>query len=36
MLTEEGKKAVKLFDEKFPETSISDVKKVDFVIWKDR
>lgn len=36
MESEEGKKAVKLFDEKFPETSISDVKKVDFVIWKDR
>lgn len=36
MATKEGMLIIKLFDETFPNNKISDVKKVDFVLWQDR
>jgi hypothetical protein len=32
----EGKMIVRTFDEKFPGCGISDVKKIDFVLWLDK
>ncbi len=32
----EGQKIIDLFDKRFPDNHISDVKKVDFVLWQDR
>jgi len=32
----EGKMIVRMFDEKFPKCGISDVKKIDFVLWQDK
>ena len=36
MASEEGMKVIHLFDEYFPELGITDVKKIDFVLWQDR
>ncbi|MCM3694594.1 DUF6508 domain-containing protein [Neobacillus niacini] len=33
---EEGQKIIELFDEAYPNTGITDIKKVDFVIWQIR
>lgn len=33
---EEGKKIIQLFDEEYPDTGITDIKKIDFVIWQIR
>jgi hypothetical protein len=33
---EEGQKIIELFDEEYPNTGITDIKKVDFVIWQIR
>ena len=34
--SQEGKMIVRLFDEKFPKCEITDVKKIDFVLWQDK
>ena len=34
--SEEGQMLVAMFDETFPDTGISDVKKIDFILWQDR
>lgn len=31
----DGQKIIELFDNKFPGNHISDIKKVDFVLWRD-
>lgn len=36
MSSEEGKTVIRLFDEQFPDAGITDVKKIDFVLWQDR
>ena len=36
MSTDEGCMIIHLFDERFPDNRISDVKKIDFVLWQDR
>ena len=36
MATEEGKTLLCLFDEAFPNSGISDVKKIDFILWQDK
>lgn len=36
MQTEEGKKKIEEFDRLFPQTGISDVKKLDFILWQER
>ena len=36
MESEEGKSIIRMFDEKFPDSGLTDVKKVDFVLWQDR
>lgn len=36
MQTDEAKEKIELFDYYFPETDISDVKKVDFILWQER
>ena len=36
MQTEEGKKKIEEFDRLFPQTEISDVKKLDFILWQER
>jgi hypothetical protein len=36
MATEEGSTIIHMFDERFPDSGISDVKKIDFVLWQDR
>lgn len=33
---EEGQKMIELFDEEYPNTGITDIKKIDFVIWQIR
>ncbi|MFS0779587.1 DUF6508 domain-containing protein [Neobacillus sp. 3P2-tot-E-2] len=33
---EEGQKIIELFDEEYPNTGITDIKKIDFVIWQIR
>lgn len=33
---EEGQKIIELFDEEYPNTGITDMKKIDFVIWQIR
>jgi len=30
----EGQKWIKLFDEQYPDSNISSVKKIDFILWK--
>lgn len=32
----EGQMIIELFDDKFPDSGISDVKKIDFILWQDR
>ena len=34
--SEEGAALIRVFDERFPEAGIEDVKKVDFILWQDR
>jgi hypothetical protein len=34
--TEEGKLVIDLFDQQYPNTGITDIKKVDFVLWQIR
>ncbi len=34
--TEVSKLAIKIFDESYPESKISDVKKIDFILWQIR
>lgn len=34
--SEEGQMLIGMFDEKFPNSGISDVKKLDFIFWQDR
>ncbi|EPG67753.1 hypothetical protein LEP1GSC061_0903 [Leptospira wolffii serovar Khorat str. Khorat-H2] len=34
--SETGQEAVRLFDEKYPENKISDLKKIDFILWQIR
>ena len=34
--TKEGRELIKLFDAQFPDNGISNVKKVDFILWQDR
>lgn len=36
MTTEEGIALVALFDREFPQSGISNVKKIDFILWQDR
>jgi len=36
MATDEGMQIIHAFDEAFPDSGISDVKKIDFVLWQDR
>ena len=36
MSTDEGCMIIHMFDERFPDNRISDVKKIDFVLWQDR
>jgi hypothetical protein len=36
MVTDEGWTIIGQFDKKFPDNRISDVKKIDFVLWQDR
>jgi hypothetical protein len=36
MTTDEGRTIIERFDKKFPDNGISDVKKIDFVLWQDR
>jgi hypothetical protein len=36
MATEEGCMIIHMFDERFPNNGISDVKKIDFILWQDR
>ena len=36
MQSEEGKKKIEEFDRLFPHTEISNVKKLDFVLWQER
>ncbi|MGL5711641.1 MAG: hypothetical protein ACRCX2_01360 [Paraclostridium sp.] len=34
--TEKAKLWIDLFDEKFPNTNITDIKKIDFILWQIR
>ena len=36
MASEEGMSVLRVFDQAFPGSGISDVKKIDFVLWQDR
>lgn len=36
MRSEEGQMLIQMFDFAFPDSCISDVKKVDFILWQDR
>lgn len=36
MATDDGIQIIHAFDEAFPDSGISDVKKIDFVLWQDR
>lgn len=36
MNSEEGRMIIQLFDQKFCNNEISDVKKLDFILWQDR
>lgn len=36
MASDEGMMIIRLFDEQYPASGITDVKKVDFVLWQDR
>ena len=36
MATKEGMALIHIFDLEFPESGISDVKKIDFILWQDR
>lgn len=36
MATDEGCMIIHMFDERFPNSGISDAKKIDFVLWQDR
>lgn len=36
MATEEGIALIHMFDRRFPDNGISDVKKIDFILWQDR
>lgn len=36
MEDKEGQMLLKMFEEAFPESGISDVKKIDFILWQDR
>jgi hypothetical protein len=36
MASDEGRTIIEQFDKKFPDNKISDVKKIDFVLWQDR
>lgn len=36
MKTEEGKSLISVFDKSFPNSGITDVKKIDFILWQDR
>jgi hypothetical protein len=33
---ERGQKIIELYDEEYPNTGITDIKKIDFVIWQIR
>lgn len=34
--TDEAKEKIKIFNKHFPNVNISDIKKVDFILWQDR
>ena len=36
MCSQEGKMLITMFDDAFPDSGISDVKKIDFILWQDR
>lgn len=36
LLTDEGSNIISIFDKKYPNTFITDVKKIDFVLWQIR
>ena len=36
MASQEGQNLIRLFDEAFPGSVISDVKKIDFILWQDK
>ena len=36
LASDEGKLLVRLFDAQYPDTGITDVKKLDFLLWLDR
>jgi hypothetical protein len=36
LIDEEGQKIIELFDKEYPNTGITDIKKIDFVIWQIR
>jgi len=36
MATDEGNSLTRMFDEKFPNNEIADVKKIDFILWQNR
>ena len=36
MRTDEANEKIKIFDRYFPNADISDVKKLDFILWQDR
>ena len=36
LVTNESKKCEKMFDEYYPENSITSIKKIDFIIWQTR
>lgn len=36
MKSDEGRMLIDCFDEQFPGADISDVKKIDFILWQDR
>ena len=35
MASDDGKAVIRAFDEAFPKTGFTDLKKVDFVLWLD-
>ncbi|WP_326512180.1 hypothetical protein [Clostridium intestinale] len=36
ILTDEGKEIISIFDKNYPDTPITEVKKIDFVLWQIR
>lgn len=36
MKSKEGQMLIGMFDKAFPDSRISDVKKIDFILWLDR